>query len=1661
MTRRRLNKKVALVGSTVFLLLALGAVVVILKLSADPAQFVAEGDAAYAAQDYESARRNYQKAFNLSESSQERVDLLFKLADVYRDTNKWRHVQRCWHEIITADSTNVRALLARLKYRYILADSLAGAGQVVSSYWQDVHADTSKLIELAQNGELMDTPKADLEPSFGSGEVPGWDGGITRLGPYLHLAKGRAAFELACLAHTTTSPGAWLDEAQDDLTKAKELDPNSAAVYHHLARVYGEKSEQAASRGDLDDRDKAVRQVDAVLAEGIQAAGDTPEAHLNLLMQKLAQARRKDIATARELMTALEPEYRAVAERFANSGEVFGALAELYSYSAVYGGSQSAAAKLDLAIQAAEKARALDGRSLVYARYAGLLYYRRFSLYGNTADLDKAMAVAEAALELPDAQDTPGPRQFVTQANRAGLCSFLARCYVERILTPDALAAERDELLARAEKVVHEIEQIRGSGENPEVVMWQGMLELARGHTGKAIKSLYAAHEQIKASSPAGEADAYLAYRLAQIFKGTSEVGAVLEFLGSALQAGIVETRPESLLDYAEAAWRARSYDVALRAVKMYDEQFGVSGRSRTLRIEALIDNGNITEAEGQVAALPSGDPNGLMLRLELARARSAQLRNAIGRARTAAKTRAALDPDSSDPDGPRASAEAMEAELREQYRREVDLLGQYLATEHAPVEQGQWVPLCEALVRQGDVDRAGRLVELLEASAGQTATVLFYRDLLREPEPSAASAQRRREIRTEAIAQIADPVQRALEMGLFCQSEERTDDAVAQWQKVLGATASADTRGEPAYLHVKRLSPRHVAAGHLFDIARHRRDWDLAGRMVEIARDDNLDDCDGHLFSARLAFARQQYEKALGHLDECLSRRPIFSYGYLLRGNVQAALGNHHAAVEDLTRAADLNPADPVVARGLAQALYQRNQRLGDNASSEQRLQAKRALEQAVQLNPREMGLLQVYADYITADEPLRALALRQTIQIHAPTVRNAVKLGRLAMWMALEETGEDKRSAYFMTAEWAFEQARQMDPNDQYMLDSYAEYHRARGQNEQAQQLLLASQDGQLLWRHYFHVGRFTEARELLQRMYTQDEGKLDALKGLALVAQKTGDKEAVKRHTEELLTLEDNLTNRLTQVQALLDVGLAKDAELKLQGIKERFPDGPGVLLMEALLAMRLGQLDRAWEMANRQLERHGQNAGVWRLRGQISRLNGDYDQAIRDFQKSRQLEDSPAAAMYLADAYIWAGRVDEAVRELEAIVEQAGAPGEARALLERIYRRLGRTEALEELYAETLSRDPNNVEWLARTGGFAIEQGDYEKAEALYAKAYSQHRRDGSPADAGRAARDVQYGAVLDGYLRALILAAGDPNGGSGAWHRQKLDKALEVGRAHTDTVYAPVALYRMAEAKKKLGEMDAAADYCRKAMESSWSDDRMALEVLLRIYLLMGPDEVSNYCHERLRTNPDSVAANYTMFNLAKLKGDFDEALRYIDVCLRLTDSQTPQYVQYMIRKAEVLTLAYNKTADDLHLDQAIEAYQSLRAKMPKNSSVLNNLAYLLAQSGRDLPQALEYARQATELSPDEANYLDTYGFVLYRNGKPDKAAEMLAAAIQQYEVDGQAPSAVYEHMGLVHEALGHSDKAVAAYQRALEVGGSAMSDGARDRLTSAIKRLAP
>lgn len=1654
MARRRLNKKVALMGTTVLLLLVMMVVFVFLRLNRDPAPLIADGDAAWAAKDYKTARENYEKAYGLVDSPEMRIELLFKRADIYRELGLWDKVQGCWEAIVTIDPQNVKAHLGRLKYSYILVDSLGVVGRSVSGYWEEVLTQARKTLNVIETAGLLEAARVEWEPSLGQIQDRGWSRGAATFGPHLHFVKGRAAMELAGMG-AVPSPGDLLREAQADLEEAKKLDGMNPQVYHCLSQVFVVRGKIASSVGNRNEQSQAEKQADEILAEGLRAAGDCPEAHIHVLARKLNVVQRGTISEAREQMKALESEYDAMTQRFASSAQAHAAKAQFLSFFAAYLDAASARDKLDKAIVAARQAGTLDPENPEHAILSASYQYRKSSIYKDTSALQAMIDLADRALHLADAQDTPGPTQTARRVNRLSLCSLLARGCVERILSLPVSDPAREGLLARAEEAVRQIGQIQGSGDDPEVLKWRGMLELARGQSGKAVMSLYAAYEKNKAANAPGQRDPYLAMTLASIFKETSETGAVIDFLGTALGAGIIHTNPDAILDYGDALLSAGTYDGALGAAGSFDERYGATDRSRLLRVKALIAKGLVSEAEDALARLKTEEAAVLSLHLDLVRARTTQVQAAIHQQQVVGRTSSGTG---AGDQGPSDAVRGLTAQLLGQYRREADLTQRLLKVDPDAVEEQHVVRLCESLVEQGDIVAAKTVADAYLQQLPDSPAALFYRALLSEPDPKNCSQARRMQIQGQALGAIRDPIRRALELGVFYRQIEQPDQAAAQWRSVLDTTASQAAQDMPAYLKIRNISPRHVAVGNLFDLARHREDWKLAEEIVNLGRRENLDDCGGSLYAARLAFSRQQYEASLVHLDQCLKHRPVFSQGYLLRGNVKAALGRERESIDDIREASRLNPTDPAVAKSLANALFLRNNKLGGSASSEQQLEARQALERAIHLNPRDVHLLSGYAGLIGEEDPMKAIAIFQTIQTNAPTLQNAVMLGRLATEAAQKEANEQKKKAFFAVAESAFEQARQMNASDAFLLENYAAYFRALGQNDKARQLLVESNDSRLLWRHCFRVRDFAEAKRLLTKLYAQSDSRVDALKGLLLVAEETGDRQGVKTHSEELIALEDNVVNRLAQLRAYLNAGLVGEVEPKLRRFKEKYPNESNTLLLEAQVAKRQGQLKRAMDLVNRGLETNQRNAAAWLLRGEISLLIGDEDRAILDFRKSREIEDNPIAAIGLAKAYLWSGRNDEAIVELRRAAGPPQAPLEAMTLLEATYRKLGRIDGLREFYANALAEYPDSVFWLNRAGAFALDQRQYGHAEELFRKAVELRRQSSVGQDASGLGPDAEYSAAVDGFFRSLILDAGDP-ADAGNWRPQRLDRVFQEGEKYVATPYAPVVLFRMAEAKKKVGDVDAARDLSRQAADKAWANPRLVVEVLLRIYMLLGEEEVSAYCRRRLAEEPGSLTVHLVLFNLAQIQDKYPEAIAAIDTCIRLSGSDTPAGIEHTIRKADLLTIAHKKTSDKIHLGQAIAVYESLLAKMPKNSSVLNNLAYMLAQNDQRLDEALAYARTVVEQSPDVAGHQDTYAYVLYKNGKHAEAAEALAAAIQQYQAGGAVPAEVYEHLGMVNEALGHKNKALAAYRRALEAGGDHTPDGVRQRINAAIQRL--
>jgi tetratricopeptide (TPR) repeat protein len=75
---------------------------------------------------------------------------------------------------------------------------------------------------------------------------------------------------------------------------------------------------------------------------------------------------------------------------------------------------------------------------------------------------------------------------------------------------------------------------------------------------------------------------------------------------------------------------------------------------------------------------------------------------------------------------------------------------------------------------------------------------------------------------------------------------------------------------------------------------------------------------------------------------------------------------------------------------------------------------------------------------------------------------------------------------------------------------------------------------------------------------------------------------------------------------------------------------------------------------------------------------------------------------------------------------------------------------------------------------------------------------------------------------------------------------------------------------------------------------------------------------------------------------------------------------------------------------------AVAEYEKIAPSIERNASALNNLAWSYQQVNDK--RAAETAKAAVALAPDDAAVLDTYGFILLKNGQKDKAKEFLERA---------------------------------------------------------------
>ncbi len=107
---------------------------------------------------------------------------------------------------------------------------------------------------------------------------------------------------------------------------------------------------------------------------------------------------------------------------------------------------------------------------------------------------------------------------------------------------------------------------------------------------------------------------------------------------------------------------------------------------------------------------------------------------------------------------------------------------------------------------------------------------------------------------------------------------------------------------------------------------------------------------------------------------------------------------------------------------------------------------------------------------------------------------------------------------------------------------------------------------------------------------------------------------------------------------------------------------------------------------------------------------------------------------------------------------------------------------------------------------------------------------------------------------------------------------------------------------------------------------------------------------------------------------------------------------------------------------------------------PGNADAMNYLAYMLANRGERLDEAIQLVTRALQTDPQNGAYLDSLGWAHFQRGDLEDAARYLTAAAAKLPRNAEVQS----HLGDVEAKRGRWNDAIAAWTRALDAQGGAV-----------------
>jgi len=225
------------------------------------------------------------------------------------------------------------------------------------------------------------------------------------------------------------------------------------------------------------------------------------------------------------------------------------------------------------------------------------------------------------------------------------------------------------------------------------------------------------------------------------------------------------------------------------------------------------------------------------------------------------------------------------------------------------------------------------------------------------------------------------------------------------------------------------------------------------------------------------------------------------------------------------------------------------------------------------------------------------------------------------------------------------------------------------------------------------------------------------------------------------------------------------------------------------------------------------------------------------------------------------------------------------------------------------------------------------------------------------------------------------------------------------------------------------------------------------------------DDAAAYFENSIRLNPDFEQAYYELAGvrvsmgraadaitlLEKARAKFKPAfiLEYYTGLARMQLKEYPAAVQALMaaegiaRDAEPARLNTSflfqlgaATERAGQREKAVEYFRKCLEQTPDFAEALNYLGYMWAEHGENLAEARKLIERAVKIEPDNAAFLDSLGWVLFKQGDAREALGWMEKAVAKAS---EPDATLHDHLGDIYAALHQTAKAQEAWRKSLTI----------------------